>query len=211
LRTKNDVEAVVGQCEAKTKSGRRCHRSALRDDRFCQSHQGTFDQKSAGLTIATGFGSVIGHALAPGLGILVGGGLGYMLEKTSQEDDLAKKKVFVSFDFDNDRVLKAFIIGQSKLPDSPFEIVDLSLKEAAPARDWERKADAAIARPDLVLVLVGAETWRAPGVLKEVQMARARKVKVVQMIAYRDRTYKRVENAGELYRWNWENLKKLMG
>jgi hypothetical protein len=33
---------------------------------------------------------------------------------------MAKKKVLVSFDFDNDRALKDFIIGQSKLPDSPF-------------------------------------------------------------------------------------------
>ncbi len=28
------------------------------------------------------------------------------------------KKVFVSFDFDNDRALKEFIVAQAKLPDS---------------------------------------------------------------------------------------------
>ncbi len=33
---------------------------------------------------------------------------------------MAKKRVFVSFDFDNDRTLKDFIIGQARLPDSPF-------------------------------------------------------------------------------------------
>ena len=47
------------------------------------------------------------------------------------------KKVFVSFDFDNDKALKEFIIGQSKLPDSPFEVADWSMKEAAPQRSWE--------------------------------------------------------------------------
>jgi len=35
---------------------------------------------------------------------------------------MAKKRVFISFDFDNDKVLKDFIVGQSKRPDSPFEI-----------------------------------------------------------------------------------------
>lgn len=50
------------------------------------------------------------------------------------------KKVFVSFDFDNDKILKDFIIGQSKLPDSPFEVSDHSLKEAAPESGWELKA-----------------------------------------------------------------------
>ena len=49
---------------------------------------------------------------------------------------MAKKRVFVSFGFDNDKTLKDFIIGQSKLDDSPFEVTDFSLKEAAPERDW---------------------------------------------------------------------------
>ncbi|WP_338186320.1 TIR domain-containing protein [Thalassospira tepidiphila] len=200
----------MAQCEAKTRSGRRCHKIAVSDDRFCRSHQGTFDQKSAGLTIATGVGSLIGHALAPGVGLFVGGAFGYLFGKTSQENEMAKKKVFVSFDFDNDRMLKTFIIGQSKLPDSPFEIVDLSLKEAAPEKDWERKADAAIARSDLVLVLVGPHTWKAQGVLKEIRMARARNIKIIQMIGYKAGNYTRVPDAGQLYRWSWENLKKLL-
>jgi len=50
---------------------------------------------------------------------------------------MAKKRVFVSFDFDNDKKLKDFIIGQSRLEDSPFEIIDHSLKEVAPEKEWE--------------------------------------------------------------------------
>lgn len=41
---------------------------------------------------------------------------------------MAKKHVFVSFDFDNDKILKEFVIGQSRNPDSPFEVIDHSLK-----------------------------------------------------------------------------------
>ena len=55
---------------------------------------------------------------------------------------MAKKRVFISFDFDNDKKLKEFIVGQSRLPDSPFEIIDTSLKEAAPMKTWEDKASA---------------------------------------------------------------------
>ena len=69
---------------------------------------------------------------------------------------MARKPVFISFDFDNDRVLKDFIIGQSKNADSPFVVNDHSLKEAAPERDWEKKAAAAIERSEIVLV-VGTE------------------------------------------------------
>lgn len=79
---------------------------------------------------------------------------------------MAKKRVFVSFDFDNDKILKDFFIGQAKLPDSPFEVFDTSLKEAAPLKTWEDKARAAIKRSQLVIVMVGPKTHKAPGVLK---------------------------------------------
>lgn len=124
---------------------------------------------------------------------------------------MAKKRVFISFDFDNDKKLKDFIIGQSRLPDSPFDIVDTSLKEAAPMKTWEDKARLAIRRSDIVLVMVGPFSYRAPGVLKEVEMARQERIPIVQVIGYRDGDYSPVPNAGRLYKWNWENLKMLIG
>jgi hypothetical protein len=124
---------------------------------------------------------------------------------------VAKKRVFVSFDFDNDKTLKDFIIGQARLPDSPFEVVDASLKEAAPMATWEEKARRAIRGSDIVVVMVGPNTYRAPGVLKEVAMAREAGIRIVQVIGYKDSNPTAVPNAGTLYRWNWENLKKLLG
>lgn len=123
---------------------------------------------------------------------------------------MGKKKVFVSFDFDNDQVVKHFIVGQAKLADSPFDLVDTSLKEAAPQKSWEDKARAAIQRSDLVLVMVGPSTHRAPGVLKEIAMARALNVPVAQMMGYSDGSFTPVPGAGTLYEWNWDNLKKLL-
>jgi predicted GTPase len=124
---------------------------------------------------------------------------------------MVKKRVFVSFDFDNDKVLKDFIIGQSKLTDSPFEVIDTSLKEAAPMKTWEDKARVAIKRSDIVIVMVGSSTHKAPGVLKEVAMARDEEIPIVQVIGYKDGNYTAVPNAGRLYAWNWDNLKKLLG
>ena len=123
---------------------------------------------------------------------------------------MSKKKVFVSFDFDNDRVLKDFIIGQARLADSPFEVIDHSLKEAAPEPDWPKKARAAIKRSELVLVVVGPKTHKAQGVLKEVAMAREEGIPIVQIIGYKDGNYAPVPNAGRLYSWNWDNLKRLL-
>src|SRR6058998_2601916 len=108
---------------------------------------------------------------------------------------MAKRRVFVSFDFDNDRALKDFIIGQSRNPDSPFEVVDTSLKEAAPLKTWEEKARTAIRRSDIVVVMVGSNTYRAPGVQKEVKMAREERVPIVQVIGYREGNYTPVPDA----------------
>jgi len=120
------------------------------------------------------------------------------------------KRVFISFDFDNDKVLKDFMVGQSRLEDSPFEIYDWSLKESAPEEDWEDEARKKIKRSDIVLVMVGEKTYKASGVLKEVKITRDEEIKIIQMIGYKDKDYTRVPDAGHLYSWNWENLKNLL-
>ena len=125
---------------------------------------------------------------------------------------MAKTRVFVSFDFDNDRVLKDFIIGQAKLADSPFEVVDVSLKEAAPEKDWEAKARRAISGADKCLVMLGPRTAKASGVLKEVAMATDLGKPKFQVIGYKDGSRDwAVPGGGSVYSWNWENLKKLLG
>jgi hypothetical protein len=124
---------------------------------------------------------------------------------------MAKTKVFVSFDFDNDKILRDFIIGQAKLPDSPFEVSDHSLKEAAPERDWEIKAHAAISRADKFLVMLGSKTRIAPGVKKEVAMAKNLGKTRFQIIGYKNGTRDwALPDAGVTYSWNWDNLKKLL-
>jgi len=120
------------------------------------------------------------------------------------------KKVFISFDFDEDKALKDLLIGQAKNPLCPFEVIDSSLKEPAPEKDWEEKAEANIAKADLVIVLVGARTHQAHGVLKEIKIARKQKKKIVQLIGHKDGKHKRVPNAGILYSWTWKNLEKLL-
>jgi hypothetical protein len=77
---------------------------------------------------------------------------------------VAKTKIFVSFDYDEDRALRDFIVGQAKLPDSPFEVADYSLKEATREAVWERKARTAISRADKFVVMLGPRTRFAPGV-----------------------------------------------
>lgn len=123
---------------------------------------------------------------------------------------MAKTRVFVSFDFDNDQKLKTFILAQAKNSDSPFEIENWSLNEPAPQRSWQEKAKQRIARCDVVLVMVGANTYRAPGVLAEVAIAAELGIPVRQVVGYRDSSPNPVPGAGRLYRWSWPVLKNLL-
>jgi hypothetical protein len=124
---------------------------------------------------------------------------------------VAKKKVFVSFDFDNDKTLKEFLIGQAKNEDSPFEVSDASLKEAAPQADWERRARAAISRADVFVVMLGKNTRFASGVKKEVMMASELGKKRFQIIGYQNGSADwAVADGGRTYAWSWKNLKNLL-
>jgi hypothetical protein len=124
---------------------------------------------------------------------------------------MAKTKVFISFDYDNDKVLRDFIIGQAKNPDSPFEVADHSLKEEAPEKHWAEKARRAISRSDVFIVMLGSKTKYASGVLKEVAMANELEKQKFQIIGYQDGSEDwAVPNAGRVYRWDWDNLKKLL-
>ena len=85
------------------------------------------------------------------------------------------------------------------------------MKEAARERNWEQQVRSLIIHSDTVLVMVGRQTHRAPGVLREVAIARDAGIPVVQMIGYRDlKNPTPVRGAGRLYRWSWENLKTLL-
>ncbi len=119
---------------------------------------------------------------------------------------MAKKKVFVSFDYDNDLNLKSSFISQAKHPDSPFSVNDYSLKEAHPDSEWLSKAQSAIDRCDVFIVLLGKNTYKAPGVLKEVKIALGRNKERFQLKP-QGKERKAVSGGGEVVSWKWENIK----
>lgn len=120
---------------------------------------------------------------------------------------MAKTRVFISFDYDNDRELKEGLVGQSRLADSPFSIANWSLQEAAPQLQWEREAESRLRQSDLMIVILGYNTHQAPGVLKEVGMAVRNRVRVLQLKP-QNRNCRPVANAGPVIDWTWENLKR---
>ena len=118
---------------------------------------------------------------------------------------MAKTKVFVSFDFEHDATLKETLVGQSKLPDSPFSINDMSLKEKTP--EWQQKARLAIERCEVFIVLLGDYTFQAQGVLREVRMAIELNKRRFQL-RKKGQWPKSLKGPGDVTTWKWKNLQK---
>jgi hypothetical protein len=126
---------------------------------------------------------------------------------------MANTKVFISFDYDNDETLKDFLVGQSKLADSPFELVDWSIKEALTG-NWKEKARTRIKSADVVAVICGKKTDTAAGVSAEVSLAQEEKVSYFLLQGYKDGGCKAPTSAkstDKIYTWTWPNLKTLIG
>jgi hypothetical protein len=125
---------------------------------------------------------------------------------------LAKPRVFISFDYDHDESLKTLLVGQAKLPDSPFELADWSIKEHIDG-DWKAKAAARIRAVDVVAVLCGKYTDTANGVSAEVKIAQDEGKPYFLLNGYKDIVCKKPVTArttDKLYKWTWDNLKSLI-
>ena len=123
-----------------------------------------------------------------------------------------KKRVFISFDYDNDGTAKMYLAGQAKNPDSPFDFKDNSVK-AHLSGDWEQKVQNRMANVDVVAVLCGTKTHTATGVAAELQIAKNLKKPYFLLAAYPDKHCTKPKSASAadtVYKWTWPNLKSLI-
>jgi len=123
------------------------------------------------------------------------------------------KRVFISFDFDHDEGTKKILAGQAKLPDSPFDFKDASVKEPLTG-DWKDKVKRRMDNIDVVIVLCGEHTDRASGVAAELTIAQEKDKKYFLLAAYADKTCTKptsAKSSDKINDWTWPNLKRLIG
>ena len=125
----------------------------------------------------------------------------------------ARQNVFISFDYDNDARLKDALIGQSKYPNSPFNVRDYSMKEAAPQSQWRDEARRRIGLCSVMVVICGQHTDKAAGVSVEIGIARDLRKPYFLLAGYSDRKCTRPRSAtpcDKMYDWKWDNLEALL-
>lgn len=122
-----------------------------------------------------------------------------------------KKRTFISFDYDYDVDLKNLLAGQAKNTDSPFEIVDMSIKEAISSR-WKDNARRRIKSCDVVVVICGEHTDSATGVSAELKIAQEESIPYFLLRGRSTKYCKKpvaARNDDKIYNWTWDNLKLL--
>jgi hypothetical protein len=117
-----------------------------------------------------------------------------------------KKVVFVAFAIEDERQ-RDFLKGQSLNTNSPFEYIDLSVKEAYET-DWKEKVRTRIKRCHGVIALVSKNSLKSSGQGWELSCAREEKKKIRGIWAYTD---DRTNLPGVItVVWTWDNIKNFI-
>ena len=130
-------------------------------------------------------------------------------KKSIRETEPTKRSVFISFageDLDEVNLLR----GQAKNDNSPFEFVDMSVKQPWET-DWESKCRTKIKGCDGVIALISKHTPSATGQLFEIKAAEEEKVPIMLMYSSSDRPSLPYPLSTRLVNiWSWPNIKSFL-
>jgi len=114
-----------------------------------------------------------------------------------------KKVVFIAFAIE-DETQRDLLKGQSLHTKSPFEYIDMSVKEAYD-KEWKERVRTRIRRSDGVIVLVSKNSLTSNGQKWEIECAKEENKKIIGIWAY---TNDRTNIVGVNTKvWTWDNIK----
>ena len=105
------------------------------------------------------------------------------------------------------------LAGQAKLPDSPFDFKDASVKEHLTG-DWKEKVKRRFGNCDQIVVLCGVRTNSAAGVAAELEIAQEIGKPYFLLEGRSDKNCTKpttAKSSDKMYSWTWDNLKTLIG
>jgi hypothetical protein len=113
--------------------------------------------------------------------------------------------IFIAFAIEDERQ-RDLLKGQSLNTKTPFEFVDMSVKEPYDA-DWKERVRTRIRRSDGVIALVSQNTLNSNGEKWEIECAKTEKKKLIGLWAYtNDRTSPTVLAGYRVIPWTWDGI-----
>ena len=153
--------------------------------------------------------------------ILIGAGLVALIAKAFSDDskETARKssaknsrpKIFISFAIE-DEEYRDHLVRQARLERSPFDFVDMSVKQPWDEAEWKRKCRTKIKKCDGMIVLLSKNTWHSSGARWEIKCAKEERIPVIGMhIKKNDKGAIPPELKGKkIITWSWDNLEKTL-
>ena len=120
---------------------------------------------------------------------------------------MAKKRVFTSFALE-DKNLRDMLVGQARNENSPFEFVDMSVKEPWDSQ-WKTNCRTKIKGCDGVLIIVTKNTKNASGQLWEINCAKEECVPRLGIWGHSDDNPSSLPselNGVRIVNWTWSNI-----
>lgn len=121
------------------------------------------------------------------------------------------KRIFISFAIE-DETYRDFIVGQSRNQRSPFEFVDMSVKQPWDDK-WKKRCRTKIKGCDGVIDLVSKNTAKASGQLWEIQCAKEEKIPTRWVYTNnQDKPYNLPKEFDgiRVVNWTWDNIKSFI-
>ena len=116
---------------------------------------------------------------------------------------MSKKTVFVAFSMKDVRS-RDFLKGQSLNTKSPFEYIDMSVKEPYLSSEWKDRVRTRIKRSNGVIAIVSKNSLSSTGQKFEIQCAKEERKPLIGIWAYTD---DRTNLVGvNTYVWTWLNI-----
>lgn len=117
-------------------------------------------------------------------------------------------RVFVSFAIE-DKTYRDFFCGQAKNEKSPFEFVDLSVKEPWDEK-WKTNCRSRIKGCDGMIALISKNTANAAGQLWEIGCAKEEKIPVLGIFCTTENRPMFPPAGIKIVDWTWANIRRFI-
>lgn len=119
---------------------------------------------------------------------------------------MSKKRIFISFAVE-DSNLRDLLVGQAKNEASPFEFVDMSVKQPWDS-SWKTNCRTKIKGCDGLLAIITNNTRSATGQLWEINCAKDEEIPIRGIWGHSNEqpAIKEMEGKRTVY-WTWDNIK----
>lgn len=122
-----------------------------------------------------------------------------------------RKRIFISFAIE-DEIYRNHLVKQGRNMRSPFEFIDMSVKEPYMQDEWQQRCRTKIKRCHGMIVLLSKNTYHSSGARWEIKCARKEGIPIIGMhIRKNGKGATPPELKGKkIIEWTWDNVHKFI-